>query len=283
VHPWLNKSIEKAQKKVEERNFEVRKHLLDYDDVLNEQRKFIYSRRDEIISDPNLKERVIATAGEILQEYLDNYQKVADNPFAGAQYLLNALKESLFFEPVVKIEEIAAMKPPEVAEAIHAELVGNIQEKANELGEEVLNRFIMFEYLRNIDSRWQDHLENLEALREAVYLRAYSQKNPLLEYKLEGFQIFDDMLVDIKTGIAKKIFRVKIQKAPDRQLAGRATPAGIQASHNAMGQFSVSSNAEPAAASRPQNAQVKRTVPKVGRNDTCPCGSGLKYKYCHGK
>jgi preprotein translocase subunit SecA len=282
VHPWLNRSIEKAQKKVEERNFEVRKHLLDYDDVLNEQRKFIYSRRDEIISDPNLKERVLATAVEILQEYLDNYQKIG-NPLAGAQYLLGGLKESLFVEPFVKAEEIAKMKPDEVAAAIREELRRNIQEKADELGEEVLNRFILFEYIRNIDSRWQDHLENLEALREAVYLRAYSQKNPLLEYKLEGFQIFDDMLVDIKTGIAKKIFRVKIQKAPDRLSAGRVSPAALQASHNAMGQFSVSAGAQPAPESRPQSAQVKRSVPKVGRNDPCPCGSGVKYKYCHGK
>ncbi len=286
VHPWLNKSIEKAQKKVEERNFEVRKHLLDFDDVLNEQRKFIYSRRDEIISDPSLKDRIVATAMDILQEYVESYQKVGNTPLAGAQYLLGGIRENFYFEPAVTAEEIAGMKQTEVEKKVEEELRRNIQEKADEIGEEVLNRFILFEYLRNIDSRWQDHLENLEALREAVYLRAYSQKNPLLEYKLEGFQIFDDMLVEIKTGIAKKIFRVKIQKAPDRMPAGRTAP--MQASHNAMGQFSVSSGAgapqsAAAAASTPQSAQVKRSVPKVGRNDPCPCGSGLKYKYCHGK
>ncbi|MGA2479711.1 MAG: SEC-C metal-binding domain-containing protein, partial [Spirochaetia bacterium] len=128
---------------------------------------------------------------------------------------------------------------------------------------------------------------------EAVYLRAYSQKNPLLEYKLEGFQIFDDMLYEIKTSIARKIFRVRIQQAPDKPLAARPV-AGVQASHNAMGQFAAGASGTTAVgasgsaggnggASQPQQVQVKRTVPKVGRNDMCPCGSGKKYKYCHGQ
>ncbi len=287
VHPWLNRSIEKAQKKVEERNFEVRKHLLEYDDVLNEQRKFIYARRDEIISDPNLKERVISTAEEIFEELFEAAQKSGEKTVIAMQTLLAALKDKLFFEPDFSAEQLAAMKPDETAGTVREALRANIQEKADELGEEVLNRFILFEYIRNIDSRWQDHLENLEALREAVYLRAYSQKNPLLEYKLEGFQIFDEMLLDIKTVIARKIFRVKIQKAPERPLVAAAAPAAMQASHNVMGQFAVSSSGDGGAASvsasQPDRAQVKRTVPKVGRNDPCPCGSGRKYKYCHGK
>jgi preprotein translocase subunit SecA len=286
VHPWLNRSIEKAQKKVEERNFEVRKHLLEYDDVLNEQRKFIYLRRDEIISDPNLKERVISTGEELFDVLFEGYQKSGESSLASAHTLLAGLKESLFFETKAAAEEIAAMEPAEVERTIKLGLRENIEEKANELGEEVLNRFILFEYLRNIDSRWQDHLENLESLREAVYLRAYSQKNPLLEYKLEGFQIFDEMLVEIKTVIARKIFRVKIQRAPERPMAAAAAPAVMQASHSVMGQFAVSSGdggAAHAAASQPEHAQVKRTVPKVGRNDPCPCGSGKKYKYCHGR
>ena len=224
VHPWLNKSIERAQKKVEERNFEVRKHLLEYDDVLNEQRKFIYSRRDEIISDTSLKDRVIATGAELFGEIFDRYRKSGENPQTRVAALLAELKESLFYEPPQSAAELAALPLEELNRTILDQLTQSINEKAAEIGEEVLNRFIQFEYLRNIDSRWQDHLENLESLREAVYLRAYSQKNPLLEYKLEGFQIFDDMLYEIKTAIARKIFRVRIQQAPEKPLAGR--PAG---------------------------------------------------------
>ena len=127
------------------------------------------------------------------------------------------------------------MSPEDLNSAIRDQLRAEhrIQEAA-EIGEEVLNRFIQFEYLRNIDSRWQDHLENLESLREAVYLRAYSQKNPLLEYKLEGFQIFDDMLYEIKTAIARKIFRVRIQQAPGKPAAAahaRGGRAGIAQRH----------------------------------------------------
>jgi preprotein translocase subunit SecA len=291
VHPWLNKSIERAQKKVEERNFEVRKHLLEYDDVLNEQRKFIYARRDEIISDPHLKDRVIATGEEMFAEIWDAYRKSGENPQTRIAALLVDLKEKLFYEPPQSASALAALNPGELEKELKAQLHESIDAKAAEIGEEVLNRYIQFEYLRNIDSRWQDHLENLESLREAVYLRAYSQKNPLLEYKLEGFQIFDDMLFDIKTAIARKIFKVRIQQAPDKP-AGAARPvAGVQAQHSAMGQFSAGSSGTTAisnaggngGASQPQQAQVKRTVPKVGRNDPCPCGSGKKYKYCHGQ
>ncbi len=298
VHPWLNKSIERAQKKVEERNFEVRKHLLEYDDVLNEQRKFIYERRDEIISDPHLTERVIATGEEFFTEAFEAYRTSGDTPQVKLRTLLASLRESLLWEPQESPEQLAAMSTEELSRLIRAGLRASIEAKSAEIGEEILNNFIRYEYLRNIDSRWQDHLENLEALREAVYLRAYSQKNPLLEYKLEGFQIFDDMLYDIKTVIAKKIFRVRIQQAPAQQQAAARPAAAVQASHSAMGQFGAAGVSGTTAvsphggsafggngggAAQPQAAQVKRTVPKVGRNDPCPCGSGKKYKYCHGQ
>jgi preprotein translocase subunit SecA len=297
VHPWLNRSIERAQKKVEERNFEVRKHLLEYDDVLNEQRKFIYSRRDEIISDPHLKDRVIATGEELFGETFERYRRSGENTQTRVATLLSEMKESLFHDPLRTPAELAALSTDDLKMVLLEELRESINTKSAEIGEEVLNRFIQFEYLRSIDSRWQDHLENLEALREAVYLRAYSQKNPLLEYKLEGFQIFDDMLYEIKTAIAKKIFRVRIQHAPEKVPAGVRPGAALQASHNAMGQFAaggsgttaVSPRSSPTSAggngggSQPQQVQVKRAVPKVGRNDLCPCGSGKKYKYCHGQ
>jgi preprotein translocase subunit SecA len=297
VHPWLNRSIERAQKKVEERNFEVRKHLLEYDDVLNEQRKFIYARRDEIISDPHLTERVIATGEELFADIFERYQKSGETPQGRMGALLTEMKESLFFDPPASAADLAKMPPLEMEKLVVRELRESIEAKRAEIGEEVLNRYIQFEYLRSIDARWQDHLENLESLREAVSLRAYSQKNPLLEYKLEGFKIFDDMLFEIKTAIARKVFRVRIQKAPEGAAPAPNRPpvAGVQASHNAVGQFAAGAasgttavgagggfGTGSAAAAQPQQVQVKRSVPKVGRNDLCPCGSGKKYKYCHG-
>jgi len=310
VHPWLNRAIERAQSKVEERNFEVRKHLLEYDDVLNEQRKFIYARRDEIVSDPHLKDRVISTGEELYAEIFERFRTSSETPQVRAANLLAEMKESLFHEPALSAAQIATLPIEDVNRAIRDELRDSINQKAAEIGEEILNRFIQFEYLRAIDSRWQDHLENLEALREAVYLRAYSQKNPLLEYKLEGFQIFDDMLYDIKTNIARKIFRVRIQQAPAAPPTAARAGAQVQASHGTMGQFAAGGSGTTAVgaqggvavgaraggrgaaafgsgngggSSQPQQAQVKRSVPKVGRNDPCPCGSGKKYKYCHGQ
>jgi len=306
----LNRAIERAQKKVEERNFEVRKHLLEYDDVLNEQRKFIYARRDEIVSDPHLQDRVIATGHDLFAEIFERFRTSGETPEVRGATLLSEMRESLFHEPRLSAGEIATRPAEEVNRSIREELRDSINQKTAEIGEEILNRFIQFEYLRAIDSRWQDHLENLEALREAVYLRAYSQKNPLLEYKLEGFQIFDDMLYEIKTNIARKIFRVRIQQAPE-PAAGTRPGAQMQASHSAMGQFAAGGSSTTAVSaqgsasapgvragvrgasgfgngnggggSQPQQVQVKRSVPKVGRNDPCPCGSGKKYKYCHGQ
>ena len=199
--------------------------------------------------------------------------------------LLAEVKESLFHDPLRTPVELAALPVDEVKKVLLDELRDSINEKSAEIGEEVLNRFIQFEYLRNIDSRWQDHLENLESLREAVYLRAYSQKNPLLEYKLEGFQIFDDMLYEIKTTIARKIFRVRIQNAPEKPPAAARPRAALQASHSAVGQFAAGGLGTTAVSPRspvigrrkrrgiaaPQ-AQVKRNVPKVGKNHPAPAG-----------
>ena len=190
-------------------------------------------------------------------------------------------------------------------------------EKSYLVGAEQFNLFIRYEYLRLIDARWQDHLENLDALREAVYLRTYSQKNPLLEYKLEGFQIFDEMLAGIRRSIAEKAFRVTIRTetgnaSPD-QLSRGARSQGVAALHHELGQF--------AAMQRPNDPNVRRTVSstrsssrraasvtagvqtniptgagpalpissdqegtkKIGRNEPCHCGSGKKFKYCHGR
>jgi len=259
---------------------------------------------------PDAHGSAAASAASVSREKIfERFRTSTETPQVRAANLLAQMLESLFHEPRLTAAEITSLPPDEMNRAIREELRESINQKASEIGEEILNRFIQFEYLRAIDSRWQDHLENLEALREAVYLRAYSQKNPLLEYELEGFQIFDDMLYDIKTNIARKIFRVRIQQAPTQPPAGVRPGAQLQASHSAMGQFAaggsgttaVSAQGAPPVAARaagrgasgfgsgnagggsqPQQVQVKRAVPKVGRNDPCPCGSGKKHKYCHG-
>jgi len=303
-HPWVNKAIERAQKRVEERNFEIRKHLLEYDDVLNEQRKFMYTRRDEILKDSHLEARVLSAAEDIIEASVEEYRKMGGSDDHRLSVLLSRLKDALFYTPRDAVKALQGMPSEQLQERIIDELKQDLEEKAEEISRENLNLFIRFEYLRNIDTRWQDHLENLEALREAVYLRAYGQKNPLLEYKLEGFQIFDAMLAEIRQAIAKKIFQVRIRPAEPRQQRRRdfgdarhvllgqfgAAGAGARSTAARAATGSVLSGGSPRGTAvgerpeaRPDKAQVRRSYPKVGRNDPCPCGSGKKYKYCHGR
>ena len=278
-HPWLNKTIERAQTRVEDRNFEIRKHLLEYDDVLNEQRTFIYNQRDEILKDDSLYKRILGAAEEIIDDLLANY--ASDRSETGITELLEGLQERFFYSPDLERDRLLEMPVQDLREFFLSSFEADIREKEDKVGKVNFNSFIRFEYLRLIDSKWQDHLENLESLREAVYLRAYGQKNPLLEYKLEGFQIFDTLIQEIREGLAKKVISVRIERADSPRRVPSAS--AVTESHRQLGQFAAGSRpAQPKGDMGTGTVTVERSVPKVGRNDPCPCGSGKKYKHCHG-
>lgn len=295
-HPLLNRTIENAQKKVEERNFEIRKHLLEYDDVLNQQRKFIYDQRNAILKDVDLRTRARDTAIEMVDNFLAAWEEDQKKEQGQAYSELQALlRENFNIQLPFKVDVARTKTVAELAVETTKLLDADLETKISFAGEENLNQFIRFQYLQAIDAKWLDHLESMEALREAVYLRSYGQKNPLLEYKLEGFDIFERMIEDIRKEIAQRLYLVRIQAAESRQAPPTAQRSG-NASHEASGQFG---GAQPSAggsgsgpgpqrsavadASRPENATVVRTGAKVGRNDPCPCGSGKKYKHCHGQ
>jgi preprotein translocase subunit SecA len=293
-HPWLNKSIENAQKKVEERNFEIRKHLLEYDDVLNQQRKFIYEQRDAILRDTDLKKRVndatFAMVTDAVGIFSSEYKKDPQQAFGE---LLGFLKQKFNYIPSPDVSKTANVES--LAKIFIADLEKDIEDKEALLGPAAINAFIRAQYLQFIDRKWLDHLENMEALREAVYLRGYAQKNPLTEYKLEGFQIFDTMLDSIREEIASRVHLVRIQRAEDRETRTGPAPQIQAANHSTVTAFdgqaspqaapnrSPSRPSGPSNRALPENATVVRTQPKVGRNDPCPCGSGKKYKHCHGR
>ena len=221
-HALIDKSIERAQSRVEERNFDIRKHLLEYDDVVNAQRKLIYVQRDQILSDVRLKDRVLGIAREITAAVLADYAAHADVALLPAA--LEAIKTSLFFKPQRTIEELATIPADHLIDELLGDMEQDLNHKEQLLTPERCNALIRFEYIRNIDRRWQDHLENLEALREAVYLRSYGQRNPLLEYKLEGFQIFDQLIEEIRTAVARTLFC-----HPHRSNRGRRSAAAYAA------------------------------------------------------
>jgi preprotein translocase subunit SecA len=296
-HPWLNKSIEKAQKKVEERNFEIRKHLLEYDDVLNQQRKFIYEQRDAILRDANLKVRVNEATEDMIAKALEQFRnKVRGESGEALKELSAYLKEKFGYLLRLNPEAGEKENPEALAGRIKEDLERDIADKAALIGEDNLNAFIRMQYLQSIDRKWLDHLENMEGLREAVYLRSYGQKNPLTEYKLEGFQIFDTMIDTIRGEIASRVHLVRIRTEGERDTRIRSSATVQSANHGSIGAFAGGGAtgrgataggggrpAGPSSRSEPEAVTVVRAYPKVGRNDPCPCGSGKKYKFCHGR
>jgi preprotein translocase subunit SecA len=283
-HSMVSRAIEKAQMKVEEQNFEIRKHLLEYDDVLNEQRNFIYGQRDRILLADDLVQRGLDSVREILEDLVTTALASKESEAKAIVKLKEALQEQFHHLSLIDDTSFGGKTDQQIVQNLYESIQKEITEKVTLTGEKPFNDFLRFQYLRQIDIRWQEHLEQLEALREAVYLRAYAQKNPLLEYKLEGFDIFDKMIDDIKRYIATMMVRVQVRPA-DAAAPRRHSTAKVVESHNDVTQFAQNSAPQKTAGAQvgPGAVQVRRTGEKVGRNDPCPCGSGKKYKHCHGR
>ena len=298
-HPWLNKGIEKAQQKVEDRNFEIRKHLLDYDDVLNEQRTVIYEQRDEILEDENLADRIMNNARDEVESLFSEYSYASRKTRDNSQ-LIQELND--------KIKNLFAVSLPQERlnqDALISVLQNDLTEKETLAGKENLNMFIRYQYVQVIDKKWLDQLQALESLREAVSLRSYGSKNPLTEYKNDGFDMFDEMLDSIRTQVMSRVFKVRVQLSPEAQAQRKIMAERMQQKMNAQHSEAQSisqvqqRNAQTAMSgesarrqaqnsvmqSRTQSSTVtvRRSSPKVGRNDPCPCGSGKKYKQCCGR
>lgn len=259
----LTNAIEKAQLRVEERNFEIRKRLLDYDNVLNEQRNYIYEQRDEILKDEDLSKRV-----------LDNISDLVNSLYEENKKDINSFRDSLLreFTTDFSLSE-EELNSSDVLNIINQRAERIIQDKENLISKEQFNIFLRSLYLRNIDKRWIDHLDALEDIKDAASLRSYAQKNPLVEYKNEAGDAYDRMLNDITENICRMAIAVKFTlRTPTRtQSAGPQITLGPKRrdSH-------ITVQAQ-------QNNTIIRTTAKVGRNDPCPCGSGKKYKNCCGR
>lgn len=267
VFPMLSRGIEKAQKRVEDQNFEIRKHLLEYDNVLNEQRNYIYKQRDEILLSEDLVSRVIEIAIDWMSEDID---EIFETGFDNDDDLLFKLQEGLIdkYRINFNLNDFNKLKKDEIVKVLSEKFRLEIQKKVDLVGLPDFNTFLRYHYLKQVDNRWQDHLENLEALREAVYLRSYAQKNPLNEYKNEGFELFDQMIVAVRNYVARTLINVNVVE--DKKAEEVNPLANISAQHKSANEHV-------------DNAQVVRVGKKVGRNDPCPCGSGKKYKHCHGR
>ncbi len=269
-HRMVSRAIENAQKKVEAHNFDMRKHVLEYDDVMNQQRKVIYEQRRQILSSENLREEVLGLAEELFGGVFGFYCPENAYPetwdLAG---LREALAAKFSFRPA-DLEQ-GTLSRDEFRDKLWQTIEASYSAKEQEIGSELMRRLEKIFMLQAVDHQWKDHLLAMDHLKEGVGLRGYGQKDPLIEYKKEGFEMFEEMKNRIVETTVESLFRVKAAKEEDREIERRQK--------RQMAQLSFVGGGEAAAAAR----QPVHAGTKVGRNDPCPCGSGLKYKKCHGK
>ena len=294
-HPWVTKSVRNAQRRIEGQNFDARKHLLDYDNVMNEQRKVIYSLRRRILMGEDIATEISNRIEDSADIKISQYVTPRSYPETwNMEGLENDLKMSMGFEYRPSPEHLAGM----TAEQVLDEVITLYHERYDKikamLPQEELARFERAVLLHSIDSQWKEHLYGMDHLREATRFHGYAQRDPLIVYKGEGFKMFQECLETIATKTITGIFTVRVEvngksiplamiptpQKPtmtfeNRNESGEAVPAAGVAGGAARRQPQRQAQAKP--------VQVVNQTPKVGRNDPCPCGSGKKYKQCHGK
>ena len=269
-HKLITRSIERAQKKVEARNFDIRKHVLEYDDVMNQQREVIYAERRKILRGEDLKENIFFMLDKIIESEMDQYANAKLYP---EEWTLDGLIEDAekIYAPEDKLkkEELEAMSRDELEETLRKTAHEAYAAREQLFGEENMRELEKVVMLRVVDNHWMEHLDRMDMLREGINLRAYGQRNPLVEYKIEALDMFEAMEAAIQTDIAKLMYRVSIVTQEQQQLQDRLQTA--RASHG-----EESSAAE-------TKKKPQRNKSDIGRNDPCPCGSGKKYKNCCGR
>ena len=283
-HPWVTRAIENAQRKVEARNFDMRKHLLEYDDVANDQRKAIYESRNQLLESTDISERVAMIRGEVISGFIA--QHIPPESLE-EQWDTQGLEKTLMAELQLElpIRQWLADENDLDEDKLRARVIEfanhKYQEKTAQVEAEPMRQFERAIMLQSVDSHWREHLAALDHLRQGIHLRSYAQKTPTQEYKREAFELFSLMLDMINTEVTKILLTVQVRSEAELQkVEDTETPKNVQYHHADYEQALEEANADAQAS----DAQTfVRPGQKVGRNDICPCGSGKKYKYCHGK
>ena len=257
----VTKAIENAQKRVEAHNFDIRKHLLEYDDVMNKQRTEIYAFRKELLQGEDLKDRIYSMIDEVVDEILSIYCPEEKHR---EEWDIKGLSDVVYGVFSVVTQTVMTDRTS-LREALVSEIRNVYDKKESEIGNEMMRYLEKIILLQIVDSQWKDHLLAMDHLKEGIGLRGYGQRDPLVEYKKEAFEIFSEMTERISTEVLRRLFKIQIQKQEDIKREQRRQ---AQLNYN-RGEGSVVVQT------------VKRTR-KVGRNDPCPCGSGKKYKKCCG-
>jgi preprotein translocase subunit SecA len=284
THPMVTRSIERAQKRVEGHNFDIRKHLLEYDDVMNQQRKNVYNRRAHALRGENLRNECMDLIADYLDRKIDQYTQDGYSEEWDWAGLRNDFRRIFLVTIPLREEEQTGLTQDQLFDILAETAKKAYMERERNFGDKLMREIERFAMLRVIDERWREHLYAMDQLKEGIGLRAYGQKNPLLEYKSEGFKMFTEMLDMIGEQVVDFIFKARVQ--PEPMMLQRQRPAQMMEVHDSaegLGFARLPTNA-PAQqqGGRPQKVRPVVVGEKVGRNDPCPCGSGKKYKKCHG-
>jgi preprotein translocase subunit SecA len=284
-HSMITRSVERAQRKVEENNYGIRKRLLEYDNVMNQQREVIYVRRRNALLGERLKDEVLDLVDTFAAKAVERHYEEAD--IAGLQ---EELRTQLLLDMNFTPEEFHAKGPDGLKAAINAAAADFYKRKEERLGAEIMGRIEKMVVLQVIDEKWKDHLREMDDLKEGIHLRAYGQKDPLVEYKTEGFRMFMELIDLIDTEIVTTVFRLFPAQAQELPIRGpQRPPQAVRTTHDSAAGMGFQANREPVPGAaggdpaRGEKPQPVRVAEKVGRNDPCPCGSGKKYKQCHGR
>ena len=280
-HPLVTRSLESAQRKVEARNFDIRKQLLEYDDVSNDQRKVIYQQRNELLESQDISETISAMRAGVIADIFRTYVP-ADS--VEEQWDMEGLERALQTE--LQIDAPVAQWFKDEPTLADEEILARIQQGADQayqgkvelVGAETFQQFERNVMLQSLDGSWREHLAALDHLRQGIHLRGYAQKNPKQEYKREAFELFESLLDRVRRDVTRIVFTVQIRTPEDvQETAPHADVHNVKYQHADYDE-ALGGEAEEAAPRQPLQGG-----PKVGRNDSCPCGSGKKYKHCHGK
>ena len=281
-HSLITKSIEHAQKKVEARNFDIRKHVLEYDDVMNQQREIMYGERRKILRGEKLRDNIIGMVNHIIKQEMNQYanEKLYPEEWQLEELIKDA--EKIYAPPArLKVEELEKLSRDELKEELESVAEESYRQREIAFGESVMRELEKVVMLRVVDNKWMEHLDHMDMLREGINLRAYGQRNPLVEYKIEALAMFEEMEAAIQDQIAALMYHVMIANREEQNPEEVVSHEKEQLKDRL--QNAQASHGNEVSAAESQKRDRTADGKKVGRNDPCPCGSGKKYKNCCGK
>jgi preprotein translocase subunit SecA len=285
-HRLVTRAVENAQKRVEQQNFSIRKRLLEYDDVMNKQREVVYGLRGRVLRGESMKEEILGYLDDVVADQVEAHSEPSEPMTADAIRLIGAELEMLLVNPFPASDLLKdEVGPPDVEEHFQGLAHEAYERRENDWNEEITREVERRVMLSIIDEKWRDHLYEMDMLKEGIGLRAWGQKDPLIEYKREAFSAFEAMMGGLGEDVVRRFFRVSIVQQPAEGAVPMGAPVrppeAVQESHAAFSSFEQARSAA-ATSAPPELRRPTRVEKKIGRNDPCPCGSGKKYKKCHG-